>query len=475
MRDDEICRLGISELRGRFEDGALSVEDVTEACLHRIEALDSALHAYSVVWDERARASAQRLDALRRRSSENESQPLPPLYGVPIAVKDLCDVAGEPTRAGTTVLGSTPATANATVVDRLDAAGAVLIGKTTMTEGAFISHHPSVTPPVNPWHPDRWTGISSSGSGVAVAAGLCRVALGTDTGGSIRFPSAACGLTGLKPTHGRVSLRGVFPLSGSLDHIGPMGRSVDDVARVFSVLAGFDAGDPWSRPDLPAVGAPSALSPHVKGMRLGFDRAYGREGVEPSILAAIEEAMERYRSLGAEIVDWEMPPMDEVIGAWVSLCAVEAADAHAATYPEHADDYGDQLRATLELGRKLDGATVANAWRNRVAFSRRLEGALGAVDAMIAPVTPDLFAASTNLGDVEATPAVAGAVRFTAPFNVSGVPSLTLPGGFDRDGAPIGFQLVASSGQETRLLALGSAYQAATDWHSRHPDLDRFR
>ena len=214
MGEEEIVWLAIDELQHAIEEGALSVAEIVEAFLGRIDRLDPVLQAYSVVYADRARERASALDALRVAG-----EPLGALHGIPVGLKDLCDVAGEPTRAGTTALGDAPAQENAEVVDRLEAAGAVILGKLKMTEGAFISHHPSLVPPVNPWNPERWTGISSSGSGVAVAAGLCTVALGTDTGGSIRYPSAACGLSGLKPTHGRVSLRGVFPLAESLDHI----------------------------------------------------------------------------------------------------------------------------------------------------------------------------------------------------------------------------------------------------------------
>lgn len=466
MRAEEIDTLGIGPLVAAFDEGALRAVDVVEAYLDRIERLDAELHAYSALWPEKARERAKALDRGRVASGS-----LPTLFGVPVAVKDLCDVAGEPTRAGTTVLGDRPAAGDAEVVERLEAAGAVILGKTRMTEGAFISHHPSVVPPVNPWNADRWTGISSSGSGVAVAAGLCLGALGTDTGGSIRFPSAACGLTGLKPTHGRVSLRGVFPLSGSLDHVGPMARSVDDVARLFAVLAGPDPGDPWSL-GARAVVPSATVSPRTRGVRIGVDRAYCRTGVEASIAAVIEESLEVLAELGAEIVEVDLPAVDDVMGAWVSIAAAEAAAAHADTFPSRSESYGEELRATLELGRRVDGRTVAEAWKTRIAFSRRLESVFESMDAMIAPVIPDLFVANTNLGDIQTTPAAAVAVHFTSPFNVSGLPSLTLPGGLDREGVPIGFQLVAPRGGESRLLELGLAFQAATDWHSLRPDLD---
>lgn len=463
MGEEEIVWLGIGDLHRAIEKGTLSASEIIDAFLTRIERLDPSLQAYSVLWPERARAAAAKLDAERVAG-----EPLGALHGVPIALKDLCDVEGEPTRAGTTALGEVPASRNAEVVDRLDAAGAVILGKTKMTEGAFVSHHPSVTPPVNPWNASRWTGISSSGSGVAIAAGLCTAALGTDTGGSIRYPSAACGLSGLKPTHGCVSLRGVFPLAESLDHIGPMARNVDDVSRVFSVLAGYDSGDDWSLASNPVATA-SALVPSVRGMRIGIDRNYAEEGVAPEIVAATQSALSTFEALGAEIIEIELPSVEDVMSAWFSVMAVEVADAHSDVFPANADDYGAELRQSIELGLATEARAVSRAWKARTAFSRRLEACFDRVAALLLPVIPDLYAANTNLSDVAAVPSAAIAVRFTSPFNLSGSPSLTMCGGFDSEAAPIGFQIIGSNLDEARLLALGTAYQSATDWHTQHP------
>lgn len=468
MRAEEIGAGGIGALHRVFETSERTAAEVVEAFVERIALHDPKLKACSMLRAERALERAVGLD---RERAGHPGSPLPPLFGVPMMIKDLCDWAGEPTRAGTIVLGERPAQSDAEVVERLERAGAVILGKTRMTEGALAMHHPSVEPPVNPWNPARWTGISSSGSGVAVAAGLCLGALGTDTGGSIRFPSAACGITGLKPTHGRVSLRGVFPLAESLDHIGPMARSVDDVARLFAALAGPDPGDPWSLLAQPPVASPSALPPRVRGVRIGIDRRYASDGVDASIEGAVEEALAVFRELGATIVEVELPSREELLGAWLSLVAAEAAEAHAETFPERAADYGPELRGMLELGQRVDGRSVARAAKARIAFSRRLAACFEQMDALIAPVIADLRPADTNLSDVERTPGAAGAIRFTAPFNLSGLPALSLPGGFDRDGAPIGFQLVAPACEEERLLALGAAFQSATDWHSMRPPL----
>ncbi len=467
----------IKTLKKLFDDGHLTALDIVDAQLARIEATDEALQAFSVLWPERARAAARKLDEAKRKGAPLESAGL---RAVPIAIKDLCDVKGEPTRAGTTALGDQPAKANSEVVDRLEASGAILLGKLKMTEGAFVEHHPSVTPPVNPWNAERWTGISSSGSGVAVAAGLCVAALGTDTGGSIRYPSAACGLTGLKPTHGRVSLRGVYPLAASLDHIGPMARSAEDAACVFSALAGYDPGDPWSlkvNPRVPAtlgslgaldsLAAPDALA----GTRIGVDEAYLHDQVDPQIAAAIDAALRVLEAAGAERVPVELPSLDRGLGAWVFLGSAEIARAHAETYPAKADQYGKALRESIELGLATDPRAVAEAWEARIEFSRRLAALFEGVDALAAPVIPGLFAANTNLSDAATYPGAATAVRYTTPFNLSGSPSLTFPVGFDTEGAPIGFQLIGPHLAEPELLRLGAAYQQVTDWHLRHPEI----
>ncbi|MBB83376.1 MAG: Asp-tRNA(Asn)/Glu-tRNA(Gln) amidotransferase GatCAB subunit A [Deltaproteobacteria bacterium] len=477
MTEEEIVWQDVSEIQQATAKGTLSAREITDTFLSRIERLDPALQAYSVVYPERARAQADRLDA-----AAAEGRPAGALHGVGVALKDLCDVAGEPTKAGTTALGATPAAVNAEVVDRLEAAGAVILGKVKMTEGAFVEHHPSVEPPRNPWNVARWTGISSSGSGVAVAAGLCTLALGTDTGGSIRYPSAANGLSGLKPTHGRVSIRGVQPLADSLDHIGPMARSARDAALAFEVLCGHDPGDPWSLVDHPpSIAVPP--SPKVRGLKIGFDPRFAEDDVAPFVSAVAREALEVYRALGAEIVEFSLPDYSEAMGGWLFIGAPEIANAHADTYPKHKEAYGAALAEAIELGRSTSALDAAKAWRTRTAWTRRLEGCFEAgsatcpdgapegLDALLAPVIPGPFPANANLGDPGALPNGAAAMRFTGPFNMSGSPSLTMCGGFDEDGAPIGFQIVGPRLSESTLLALGAAYQDATDFHTRRPAL----
>jgi len=478
MTEDEIVWLDAEGLKRALEADRLDARTIVDTFLARIERLDPQLRSWSLVDPERARAAAAQRDARRRRG-----EPMGPLEGVTVALKDLCDVAGEPTRAGTTVLGDAPAQEDAEVVTRLEAAGALVLGKVKMTEGAFVEHHATVAPPINPWNAARWTGISSSGSGVAAAAGLCTIALGTDTGGSIRYPSGACGLTGLKPTHGRISLRGVYPLASSLDHIGPMGRSVGDVAKSFRVLVGHDPRDPWSLADNPVV-APLDEEKSVRGRVIGYDPVFSEAGVDAEVVAALQAAIEVLRGQGAEVVEMRLPDVDAALASWVQLGSAEMANAHAATYPSRTSEYGREFARTLEHGMSVSGRDVAAAWEIRLALTRRLEGCFAAggggapngtrqgLDALICPVIPGRFGAGAILTRAETLPfeAAAGlATRFASPFNLSGSPSLTLCGGFDRDRAPIGFQLVGRHCDESTLLELGAAYQRATDHHRQRP------
>jgi amidase len=285
---DAIHYLSLSEVGRRIKGGELSAVQVTEALLARIAALEPELHSYARVLGDQALATAARLDKERAAG-----RPLGPLHGIPVAVKDLLNTRGVVTASGTTVMADYVPDEDATVVTRLKQAGAVIVGKTQLTEGAFAVHHPDIVPPVNPWNRAHWTGVSSSGSGVAVAAGLAFAALGTDTGGSIRFPSASCGLVGIKPTYGRVSRHGAFALGDSLDHIGPMTRTVEDAARLLKVIAGHDAADATSLadtvPDYPAM-----LGERVAGLTIGVDWDYVGTGVDAPV---VETCARRSRCL----------------------------------------------------------------------------------------------------------------------------------------------------------------------------------
>ena len=401
---------------------------------------------------------ARRTDAGRSRG---------PLHGVPIAVKDLCNTEGVPTAAGMAIHRTHLPARDATVVARLKQAGAVILGKLQMTEGAYGLHHPSIDPPVNPFHADYWTGVSSSGSGVATAAGLCFASLGSDTGGSIRFPSTLNGLSGLKPTWGRVSRAGVFPLAESLDHVGPMCRSALDAAIVLGVIAGADPDDPTAAPQ-PVPDYAGTIGAGVTGRRLGIPM--NLVGMTADSQAAFDGAREGLTAAGAIPVDVVLPDFDEAALKWIPLCGLEAALAHEATYPSRRGEYGADLASLLDLGRSLSGLDLGKLQLVRARVKGQVEALLAGVDLLLMPVMGVATPTLASLKAAGRTPQTAAArLRYTAPFDLSGHPTLTLPGSMTAEGVPVGFQIVGRAFDEAALLAAGHAFQQATDWHTKRP------
>ncbi|MEQ8234385.1 MAG: amidase [Gammaproteobacteria bacterium] len=469
MTADDLAFMELTALAQAIGRREISALEVTRNLLARIAHHDATLGAYVAVLADSAEREAKAADSALARG-----QALGPLHGVPVAVKDLCDASGTRTLAGmpTVRANAAPATRDATVVARLRAAGAVLIGKLQLTEGAVAHHHPQVTPPRNPHNGDYWSGASSSGSGVAAAAGLAYGTLGSDTGGSIRFPSFANGVTGLKPTWGRVSRAGVFPLAWSLDHVGPIARSAADCAALLAVIAGYDDADPTALA-APVPDYPSALAGDLAGLRVGFDAAYATRDVDTAIRTALEQALEVMRAAGATVVEVNFPDTAEVIDAWFPLCTAEAAAAHGETYPAQADLYGPELRELLDNGNATSGRDYARAHDLRQHFRGRVTRLFGDCDLLVAPawMRQNLTLTEFATFGSRATdwPEL---VRFTAPFDIAGTPTLSLPAGCNADGAPFGFQLIGPHLGETTLLRAGHVYQQATDWHHTRPRLD---
>jgi amidase len=454
----------IAELSRLLQARHVSPVELVRHLLERIGRLDPSLHAYACVTAEAALDQARQAEArLARR------EPLGPLDGVPVAVKDLCWTRDAPTLAGMPLRRGWRAPADATVVARLRAAGAVLLGKLQMTEGAFSEHHPDVPVPVNPWHPGHWSGVSSSGSGVATAAGLCFGALGSDTGGSIRFPSIANGVTGLKPTWGRVSRYGTFDLAPSLDHVGPMGRSAADCGLMLGAIAGADPLDPTAL-EAPVPDYLDGSDRSLAGLTVGIDDRWVSEGVETPVSDALAQAAIVLRRLGASLAPVRFPAVDEALADWVVVCSHEAAVVHADSFPERRDDYGPGLARFLEAGRAVTPAALAAAAQRRHAFASRVDAVFAQVDLLL---IPGQFVAAPTIAWVAAIgqdPARRGALRrFTAPFDLSGHPTITLPAGFTEGGLPVAVQLVAGRLREDRLVRAGRAFQGGTDWHRRHP------
>lgn len=465
-RNAALHYLELAQVASLIRQREISSRELTTLQLERIAALDGKLHCYEQVTADSALAQADAADAAMAAG-----RPCGPLHGVPIAVKDLCQVAGLPTGAGMALPDPQRAADDATVVQRLKQAGCVLLGTLQLTEGAYSDHHPSITAPRNPWNAAYWSGISSSGSAVATAAGLCYGSLASDTGGSIRWPAAANGLTGMKPTWGRVSRHGVFPLAPSLDHVGTLTRSAVDAAILLAAIAGADARDPSTLLH-PVPDYAAALGGDLRGLRIGVDPAWNSADVDAATQAVLAETVKALGELGAELVETAFPDVTQAVADWVANCAVEAAVAHQTRYAAHQACYGKVLTSVIEAGQALSGMDYQQILLRRMAFRGRVEALFGHIDLLLTPVQP--FAPLTlakvaTLG--EQPDLIAMLQRYTVPFDMSGHPTLTLPGGWTREGMPIGFQLVAAHLGEATLLCAGAAYQAITDWHRRHPVL----
>ena len=466
MSERELHYKSLTEVSRLIRDRELSCVEATQAMLDRIDRLDRVYVSYATVCRERALQQARQLDGELAAGNWRG-----PLHGVPLAVKDLCYTSFAPTRGGTKIHERFTPTFDATLVARLETAGAVTLGKLSMTEGAYTSHHPDIGYPPNPWNEDYWVGSSSTGSGVATAAGMCFGSIGSDTGGSIRFPSATCGLTGIKPTWGRVSRHGVFALADSLDHLGPMTRCAADAAVMLRAIAGWDRDDPTSIdaavPDyLAEVGA------SVRDLRIGLDRDYALGGVDPDNAKALQAAIAVFEQLGARIVEVKFPPYRDAVAAWNLLCSVETARAHAATYPSRKQEYGPALAQLIELGLQASGVEVARGAVRRLEFSGALHSLFGEVDCMILPTMPLPIPSLAQMSEYGADPEVLLSIlRFTAPFDFSGTPTVVMPNGFDANGLPTSMQLAGPRLGEGVLVRAAHAFQSMTDWHLRTPPL----
>ncbi len=456
----------LSSLATLIQSGEISPVEITRAQLQRIETLDGALRSYAHVTAASAMQEARAAEAEIRQGRYRG-----PLHGVPIALKDLFRRKGVPTAAGTAIYRGVAADHDATVVRRLRMAGAVLLGQLQMTEGAYSDHHPSVEPPRNPWNAAYWPGISSSGSAAATAAGLCFGATASDTGGSIRWPCAATGLTGIKPTWGRVSRHGVFELAASLDHAGVIARSSQDAALLLEAIAGADPLDPTALQAPVPCYARLAEAP-VHGLRIGVDSAWNTRDVDPLTQRMLAAAMQTFRELGATVVPLRFPVEDaaQAVRDWAPLCAVEAAVAHAGTYPSRRDEYGPVLASVIEAAGVVSGTDYQRILLRRMALRGEVDALFTQADALLTPVQPMPALTLEAVSVLGRQPALVRALqRYTCVFDMTGHPCLTLPAGQGETGMPMGMQLVSAHLGESVLFQLGAAFQAATDWHLRRP------
>ncbi len=466
MSNNPLHYLELLEVGRLIQSRELSSVEVTKAQFARIDEVDGALKSYVRVMTDSALAEAARADA---EIAKGELRG--PLQGVPVGVKDLCWTAGVPTAAGMTLYKDFVPTEDGTVVRKLREAGAVILGKLQLTESAYADHHPSVSPPVNPWNAAHWPGVSSSGSGVATAAGLCYGSLGTDTGGSIRFPSAANGLTGLKPTWGRVSRYGAFELAATLDHIGPMTRSAADAGAMLGAIAGADAKDPTASL-LPVPDYLAGIGKGLAGVRVGIDTRWTTEGVDAPTRAVLDAAIAAVKALGAQVHEVSFPDPAQAIDDWFPLCGIEAAVVHEKTYSERKDMYGPAVAGLVELGLAQRGVDYQKIVLRRHDFSGKVRAMFEGIDLLLIPATgiasPTMERMSQMGVDADL---MAAMLRYTCPFDMTGSPTITLPGGFTAAGMPVAFQFVARHFDEALLVRAGAAFQQATDWHRKHPAL----
>ena len=452
--------LSVAEAAQLIAARKLSPVELTEASLRRIEQLEGRLNAFITVdGDAAMTAASEAADEIAKGGAHG------PLHGIPIALKDIFGVAGVRMTAGSKILSENVASEDAEATARLKAAGAVVLGKLNLHEFAFgaTGVNPHYGAARNPWDLERITGGSSSGSGASVAAGECAAALGTDTGGSIRIPASLCGIVGLKPTYGRVSKRGVLPLSWSLDHVGPMTRTVEDAAIVLQAIAGRDADDA-STVGEPVPDYMQMLRQGVQGLRIGIAKEFFFENLHPEVESAVRSAIGLLGEMGADLTEADVPLISEIPGGVTAIMLPEALAYHQKWMSERPDDYGDDVRYRLELGATFLAVHYVQAQRFReMAVAAWREEVFPKVDLIVTPTTP-ITARPIEEGDLQVT---FNLIRFTNPLNFLGVPAISIPCGFTGEGLPVGLQLVGRWWDEASVLRAAYAYEQATDWHER--------
>ena len=459
----DLAWLSIADAARLIEGRKLSPVELTDALLARIDQLDPTWHAFIRVVHERARTQAKVAEA-----EISGGQYRGALHGIPVGLKDIIDLAGYPTTCHSKIYADHTAATSAVVTTRLEAAGAVIMGKLSTHE--FAIGGPSFDlpwpPAVNPWGGRNFPGGSSSGSGVALATGMLPAALGTDTGGSVRNPASMCSIVGLKPTYGRVSRRGVFPLAFSLDHVGPMTRDVADNALLLQILAGHDPLDPGSA-DVPVPDFSAELDKGAKGLRIGLVRHFydGDETAHPGQIKAADGAADLLRELGADVREVRLAPLQEYSVCNRVILASEAFSIHRRHFAERPGDYGALARERLAIGAALSAADYVDALRVRARLVAQTRAAMDGFDAILTVSSMD---PPPPIDDAEACARVYPR-QARQPFNVTGLPAIAIPAGFTPDGLPLSIQIVGHAWQEARVYRIARAYEQATGWYKRHP------
>ena len=464
MRDDLIA-MPAHRLAAAIAAGELTSAEVTADCLARIGATNGKLHAFIAVYQDEAMAMAEARDREARAGMT-----LGPLHGVPVALKDLCELRGRTTTCGSLMWRDRISPTTATIVQRLLAAGLVVLGKTYMVEFAYggWGTNYAMGTPWNPWDLEthRAPGGSSSGTGVAVAAGLAPLGIGSDTGGSVRIPASVCGTVGLKTTIGRISNHGILPLSDTLDTIGPLTRTVEDAALMYSAMAGPDAADPATYGP-PPLDARMDLSAGVAGLRLGTLGAAERDGVDAEVLAAYDAACKTLESQGARLAEVRLPDsFPNYLEQTGLIIAAEGYSVHRDWIEDDSIPFDPQVRARVLVGKGIGAADYVLALKRRRAVQREIDVVLRDFAALLTPTTP-IPAAPLDEVDEAKTPLS----RFTRAVNYLDRCALALPCGFTAGGLPISLQIIGRGYDEAGVLRIGRAFESATEWHQRRPDL----
>jgi aspartyl-tRNA(Asn)/glutamyl-tRNA(Gln) amidotransferase subunit A len=440
----------------------LSPVELTASVLARIDAVEDKITAFATLTPDLATKAAARAEAEIAAGNYRG-----PLHGIPVGIKDLYETAGVATTSSSKVRADYIPAQDSAVVEKLFAAGSVMVGKTHTHEFAFGAVTPTTR---NPWDLDRMPGGSSGGSGAAVAAAECFLGMGSDTGGSIRIPASVCGTVGLKPTYGRVSRRGVASLSWSLDHVGPLTRTVADAALVMNAIAGYDRSDPASV-DVPVPDFTARLD--VAGLRIGVPTNYYTERVDPQVAAAVSAAIAVLVEQGARTREIEIPLPQYVLPTEWAIMLPEASAYHQEMLRDKADLYTEDVRLFLEVGELVLATDYIKALRARTLIQQRWRDMFADIDVLIAPTltTPALPVDDPQVTwpDGSTESATDSYVRFSAPANVTGLPALSVPCGFNDAGLPIGMQIIGKPFAEPVLLAVGQTYESATHWAKLAP------
>jgi aspartyl-tRNA(Asn)/glutamyl-tRNA(Gln) amidotransferase subunit A len=445
-----------------------SSHEVTRSCLHRIAQWQPKLNAFMTIESESVLKAADEADAALAKGQNRGA-----LHGVPLAHKDMYYDAGHVVTCGSLIRRDFVATSTSTALQRLKDAGSIRLGSLGMAEFAYgpTGHNFHYGAVHNPWKFGHVTGGSSSGSGSAVGARLTFAALGSDTGGSVRMPAHFCGVTGLKTTYGLVSRAGAMPLSQSLDTVGPLARTVEDCALLLGLMAGADPEDPTAS-TAPVPNYMAAAGASLKGLKIGVPTAFYVDDLDADVAKALEDTVAVLKREGADIVKVELPDQRQLSAAAQLVLAVEAAAFHKRWLIERPQDYGPQVLMRLQNGLAVPAVLYLEAMRWRGPALAAHIAATAAVDAVIAPVAP-MAAPSIAESDVGNAPNAEGVIqrltRFTRPINYLGLPSLSIPSGFNAEGLPIGMQLVGRSFDEATLITIGAAFQRATDFHDKVP------